>query len=73
MKLATQLSAFPTNKLLTGASVTGIVTAAWAEVAPNYLPALAGPAMSVLVGAAAGAVMGVVAGYFVPDRVNEPK
>lgn len=69
MNLATQLSALPTNKLLTGTGVSAIVTAAWAEVMATAAPSLAGPGMSALVGAAAALLIG----YFVPDRVNVPK
>ena len=68
MKLAKQLSALPTNKLLTGGGVAAVVTAAWSEVMPAVAPSLAGPAVATLVG------MGVAwaIGYWVPDRVNEP-
>ncbi|MCJ8139550.1 hypothetical protein [Falsirhodobacter halotolerans] len=67
MKLATQLSALPTNKLLTGSAIGPIATAAWAEVMATAAPALAGPGMSGLI----GFIAAIVVGYFVPDRVNE--
>ena len=66
--LAKQLSALPTNKLLTGGTAAAIVSTAWAEVMPAYAPSLAGPGMAVLV----GAVVAWGIGYFVPDRVNAP-
>ncbi|MBK4215819.1 hypothetical protein JJJ17_07775 [Paracoccus caeni] len=67
--LANQLSALPTNKLLTGSGVGSIVSTAWAEVMASYAPSLAGPGMSALV----GFVAAIAIGYFVPDRVNAPK
>lgn len=69
MNLATQLSALPTNKLLTGGGVAAVVTAAWSEVMPTLAPSLAGPAVATLVG------MGVAwaVAYWVPDRVNVPR
>ncbi|MCJ8139410.1 hypothetical protein [Falsirhodobacter halotolerans] len=69
MKLATQLSALPTNKLLAGTGVNVIAATAWAEVMTTIAPSLAGPGMSALIGAA----IGLLAGYFVPDRVNAPR
>ncbi len=69
MKLATQLSALPTNKLLTGSAVAPIATAAWAEVMATAVPALAGPGMSALI----GFIVAIAVGYFVPDRVNEAR
>ena len=69
MKLATQLSAFPTNKLMTGSVVGPIATAAWAEVMATVAPSLAGPGMSGLI----GFVAALAFGYFVPDRVNAEK
>ncbi len=69
MTLAKQLSALPTNKLLTGGGAAAIVSTAWAEVMPAFAPSLAGPGMAVLVGTTAAWAIG----YFVPDRVNAPK
>lgn len=69
MQLAKQLSALPTNKLLAGGSVAALVSAAWSEVMPELLPALAGPGMAALVGA--GVAWAVA--YWVPDRVNAPR
>lgn len=51
MQLAKQLSALPTNKLLTGGGVAALVSAAWAEVMPSPIPSLSGPAMAALMGA----------------------
>ena len=69
MQLAKQLSALPTNKLLTGGGVAAVVAAAWSEVMPVLVPSLAGPAVATLIG------MGVAwaVAYWVPDRVNVPK
>jgi broad specificity polyphosphatase/5'/3'-nucleotidase SurE len=69
MQLAKQLSALPTNKLLTGGTVAAVVSAAWSEVMPSLAPSLAGPAFATLVG------MGIAwaVAYWVPDRVNVPK
>ncbi|MFN7003741.1 MAG: hypothetical protein ACK4NW_09970 [Roseinatronobacter sp.] len=69
MQLAKQLSALPTNKLLTGGGVAALVSTAWIEVMPGIAPTLAGPGMAALVGATAAYAVG----YFVPDRVNTPK
>lgn len=69
MQLAKQLSALPTNKLLTGGGVAALVSAAWSEVMPSVAPALAGPGMAALVGA--GVAYAVA--YWVPDRVNVPR
>ncbi len=69
MQLAKQLSALPTNKLLTGSAVAPIVTAAWSEVMAIVAPSLAGPGMAALVGGLAALLIG----YFVPDRVNVPE
>ncbi|WP_282602846.1 hypothetical protein [Paracoccus sp. PARArs4] len=69
MQLAKQLSAMPTNKLLTGGGVAAVVSAAWAEVMPSMAPALAGPAVGALVGALAAYAVA----YWVPDRVNLPR
>lgn len=66
MQFAKQLSALPTNKLLVGGGVAGVVSAAWAEVMPTVVPSLAGPAMSALIGAVAAYAIA----WFVPDRVN---
>lgn len=68
MKLATQLTSLPTNKLLAGAPISAVVTAAWAEAMAGY-PNLSGPGMSALV----GAVVAIAVAYFVPDRLNAPK
>lgn len=68
MKLATQISALPTNKLMTGSVVGPIATAAWAEVMATAAPSLAGPGMSGLIGFGAALLFG----YFIPDRVNSP-
>lgn len=68
MILAKQLSSLPTNKLLVGGGLGPIATAAWVEIMSTYAPALAGPGMSALVGAA----IAFAVGYFVPDRVNLP-
>ena len=69
MQLAKQLSALPTNKLLTGGGVAAVVTAAWSEVMPSLALSLAGPAVATLVGT--GVAWAVA--YWVPDRVNVPK
>lgn len=69
MQLAKQLSALPTNKLLTGGGVAAVVSSAWAEVIPSVAPALGGPAVSALV----GAVVAYAVTYWVPDRLNAPR
>ncbi|MFN3275435.1 MAG: hypothetical protein ACK41U_12245 [Paracoccus sp. (in: a-proteobacteria)] len=69
MQLAKQLSALPTNKLLTGGGVAALVSAAWSEVMPSLAPSLAGPGMAALVGAG----VAYAVGYWVPDRLNAPK
>ena len=66
MQLAKQLSALPTNKLLTGGGVAALVSAAWSEVMPSIAPSLAGPGMAALV----GAFVAYAVAYWVPDRVN---
>lgn len=69
MQLAKQLSALPTNKLLTGGGVAAVVTTAWSEVMPSVAPTLAGQAVATLVG------MGIAwaVAYWVPECVNVPK
>ncbi|MGR3250639.1 MAG: hypothetical protein ACU0DH_15715 [Paracoccus sp. (in: a-proteobacteria)] len=67
MQLAKQLSALPTNNLLTGGGVAALVSAAWSEVMPSIAPSsLAGPGMAALV----GAFVAYAVAYWVPDRVN---
>lgn len=66
MKLANQPDFLPSNKLTVAAMIGPAVVEVWQVVAHA---ALAGPAMSALV----GSVVALVVGYFVDDRANVPK
>lgn len=77
MTLATQTSNRPTNKALTMVGGTVVLTPfiqpAVAEVWPQIAaPALAGDAMTALVGAVLTAVVSLAFAWFVPDRPNVP-
>ena len=64
--MATQETAFPTNKLSVAVIIGPAVTEAWgAGMQTIYLP-LSGPEMSMLM----GALVTLLVGYFVPDRPN---
>jgi len=64
--MATQTSAFPTNKLSVAVIIGPAVTEAWGAVMAGVYAPLSGPEMSMLV----GALVTLAVGYFVPDRPN---
>lgn len=66
MALVRQPSALPTNKLSVAVMIGPAATEAWGAVMATVYPPIAGPEMSVLVGALAA----LVVGWFVPDRAN---
>jgi hypothetical protein len=66
MALVRQPSNLPTNKLSVAVMIGPAATEAWGAVMATIYPPLAGPEMSVLVGALAA----LVVGWFVPDRAN---
>jgi len=67
MALATQLSALPTNKLLTGSIGAPLIGAAWQDFFSSIWPVLATDNISTL----AGVAIAIGVGYFIPDRVND--
>jgi len=69
MGRATQPDAWPTRKLAVGATVATAAAEVWGAVMAGAYPALAGPAMSALVGLLAG----LAVGWFVADRPNVPQ
>jgi hypothetical protein len=66
MALVKQPSALPTNKLAVAALIGPAATEAWGAVMASVYPAVAGPEMSLLV----GAVATLIVGWFIPDRAN---
>ena len=68
MKLATQVSKLPTNKLLTGSIGAPLIGAAWQDFFSSVWPVLATDSISTL----AGVSIAIGIGYFIPDRVNYP-
>jgi hypothetical protein len=75
MKLATQATSFPTNKLTVGASVAALVgtqaSPLVAEIWPTLAPAiLAGPAATEFVSALVALLAALFVGWFVPDRAQ---
>ena len=67
MKLATQVSKLPTNKLLTGSIGAPLIGAAWQDFWSSIWPVLATDSISTLAGV--GIAIGI--GYFIPDGVNK--
>lgn len=66
MAFETQPDMLPTNKLAVASLVGPAVYEVWGTVMLTIFPALAGPAMGMLVAAAAT----LLVGYFVPDRAG---
>ena len=66
--MAKQASALPTNKLAVAALIGPATTEAWGAVMATIYPPVAGPEVSLLVGALAT----LIVGWFVPDRANVP-
>lgn len=66
MSTVSQPSKMPTNKLMTAVAIGPAVTEAWGAVMADIYPPLAGPEVSILVGALAAAAIG----YLVKDRPN---
>lgn len=61
-----QPSAMPTRKLMTGALVGPAAAEAWGNIMATVYPPVAGPEMSMLIGALAA----VLVAYWVRDRAN---
>lgn len=66
MPLAKQEGYYPTNKLSVAVIIGPAVTEAWGSVMQTIYAPVAGPEMSMLV----GALVTLLVGYFVPDRPN---
>lgn len=64
--LVNQPSALPTRKLTVAAMIAPAVTEAWGAFMTDVYPPVAGPEVSMLVGATAALLLG----YFVRDRAN---
>lgn len=77
MASAKQSSMLPTRKLSFGVPIASVLTVyaqpSVAELWPQVAPAIAsGPAVTNLVSAAFGAVLGIAVAYWVPDAPNVP-
>ena len=77
-KLADQPSKNPTRKAMTVAAIAPLVTLytqpAVEEIWPQVVPALiAGPNVTGMVSGIAGAIVGLMVAWYVPDRANVPR
>lgn len=66
MTRVNQLSAMPTNKLMTGALVGPAASEFWGRIMTEHYPPLSGPEVSLLV----GTIAAVAVAYWVKDRPN---
>lgn len=64
--LVKQPSALPTRKLTVAAMLAPAASEAWGAVMQGVYPPVAGPEMSMLM----GALVALAVGYFVRDRAN---
>ena len=70
---AVQPRGWPTNKLMVGALVASATSQIWSNFAPDHVPMLAGPDVSMLVGFVVSTGFGFLIAWFVKDNANIPE